>query len=242
MLSPGQLLPWPCLILPSSAPRDWFQTECKTGTIFNDSIIQVWPLNMWFLCFHYISETKKWSQVLFINIFCLSSSQLLSLALLLHWERNSLDPLDPQKTSECLHPVIKASSRAALRVHIKASMNGLFPSLVFDEKRNRCECKEKKFVIKHIVEIKHPPETENLSFLGKLGIQIHSVLCLISHWGTRQDWLNWSTNYFPLFLLWFPFFCFTGRLCKSINQTVECNHLRLFWLLTFFSRKKLMHV
>lgn len=36
-----------------------------------------------------------------------------------------------------------------------------------------------KFVIKHIVGIKHTPETEHLS-LGKFDIQIHSHLCLVS--------------------------------------------------------------
>lgn len=37
-----------------------------------------------------------------------------------------------------------------------------------------------KFVIKHIVGIKHTPETEHRSFLGKFDIQMHSLLCLVS--------------------------------------------------------------
>lgn len=135
MLVPGQQLHWPCLILSSSAPRDWFQTECKTSTFFSDSITRVWLLNVWFSCFYCISETKRWSNILFINMFCLPSSQFVSLAILLHWAGKQ--PWS-SKDIKCLHQVTKASSRVALWVHIKASMSGLFSTLVFNEKKKRC--------------------------------------------------------------------------------------------------------
>lgn len=105
-------------------------------------------------------------------------------------------------------------------------MSGLFSSLVFNEINKRCYCKKIKFVIKHIVGIKHAAETEHLSFLGKFDIQIHYLLLFLTlmhktRLVTDLQIISLSSHCDFLYFVLLQ----SSRLSKSINQTDECYHL-----------------
>lgn len=66
-------------------PRVNFTPSLKEVAFYNNRLIQVWPLNVWFLCFQCIWETKRQNNTLLFNMFCLPSSQFVSLSILPHW-------------------------------------------------------------------------------------------------------------------------------------------------------------